>query len=111
MGVPRQGGGLITDLIWSKRSRATRVLWVLSEFLSAVAAVITAVGIPLVGWFSYLSVKAGRETKAGIHEVHGIVNSANDALVVEAKRQAVRIEDLVLALSDAGIQIPPPPPL
>lgn len=76
------------------------------DTLTGLASVITAIGIPVVAYFTYLGSKATRANTKGISEVHGLVNSQNEALVAEAKAQTERIESLLQALNVAGIKVP-----
>lgn len=81
-----------------------------AETLQAIASIIAAFGVPTVAVFTYLGLRKGKQNEKGIGEVHEIVNSQNKALVDVAKAQGIRIESLVTALLEAGIELPSLPP-
>lgn len=77
-----------------------------NETLLGIAAIVTAFGVPLTAFFSWLAVRKGKKNEKAIGEVHGIVNSQNEALVDKANQQTQRIEALVVALLESGIAVP-----
>jgi len=73
-----------------------------ADQLTAVAAIISAFGVPLTALFAWMAVRKGKKNEKAIEQVHVIVNSRMSAVLA-------RVEQLTGALEESDTEVPADP--